>query len=450
MIFPYSCLIVDDEPDILELLAITLERMDVYCVTAETVQEAKKQLSEKSFQLCLTDMKLPDGNGIELVTHIQKYYSEIPVAIITAHGNMESAITALKSGAFDFISKPVDLVNLRNIVSSAIKLHAEQDSAEFPEEGIELIGDSLQMRKLNATINKLAHSQAPVHIFGESGTGKELVARLIHARGPRASGPFVPVNCGAIPSDLMETEFFGHKRGSFSGAISDKPGLFVAAQEGTLFLDEIADLPLHMQVKLLRAIQEKQIRPVGAQKEIHLNVRILSATHKDLSQLVQLGQFRQDLFYRINVIELKVPPLRDHYQDISLLSHKIICKIKQSYSSENPRLSERAIKALKAYPFPGNVRELENILERALTLCEGEYIEPDDLRLPEQELKLFSLKGSEWVNASLDPMLEHLQRETILEALQKTQGNKTKAAKVLGITFSTLRYRMQKLNLDDK
>ncbi|KZY30187.1 sigma-54-dependent Fis family transcriptional regulator, partial [Oleiphilus sp. HI0043] len=299
-------LIIDDEPDIRELLEITLMRMGIDTCSSATIMDAKAYLSEQSFDLCLTDMNLPDGNGIDLVSFIQKNHPDMPVAMITAYGNVETAISALKAGAFDFISKPVDLNQLRGLVTSALELSKrkanESPSSTQPEH---IKGKTKAIQKLNKQIDKLARSQAPIYISGESGSGKELVAKMIHQNSPRAStGRFVPVNCGAIPSELVESEFFGHKKGSFSGAIEDKSGLFRAADGGTLFLDEVADLPLEMQVKLLRAIQEKRIRPVGEQEEVQVNVRILSATHKDLAKLVEDGSFRQDLFYRINVIKL--------------------------------------------------------------------------------------------------------------------------------------------------
>lgn len=444
-----SCLIVDDEPDIRELLTITLERMNIDCQAAENLAQARQYLEEQPFGLCLTDMKLPDGSGIDLVAHIQQHYPATPVAIITAFGSMESAIAALKAGAFDYIAKPVDLANLRNVVASALKLSA----AAFPEGdgGPLIIGESPAIRELRATIDKLARSQAPLYIRGESGTGKELVARLIHAKGPRADKPFVPVNCGAIPSELMESEFFGHKKGSFTGATSDKPGLFQAAQGGSLFLDEVADLPLPMQVKLLRAIQEKQVRPVGAHKEVPVDARILSATHKDLAELVREGKFRQDLFYRINVIELQVPPLRERSGDIPLLVAAILERLARNAGGPLPKVSEEALRALQGYPFPGNVRELENILERAMTLCEGASIHERDLLLPETAPTphLAELQAGVMPAASgLDPLLDDIEKETILHALAQTRWNKTKAARQLGISFGALRYRLQKLGLD--
>jgi two-component system response regulator PilR (NtrC family) len=371
-------LVVDDEPDICDLVAITLRRMQIDCRTAADLEQARAALARQNYDLCLTDMRLPDGDGLDLVAHIQKNYPTTPVAVITAHGSMETAIQALKSGAFDFVTKPVDLNVLRRMVNTALKLH-ERTAEGTPR----LIGESEKMRKTRATIAKLARSQAPVYINGESGTGKELVARMIHEQGPRAGQPFVPVNCGAIPPDLMESEFFGHKKGSFTGAVADKPGLFQAAHGGTLFLDEVGELPLPMQVKLLRAIQEKSVRPVGAQNEIDIDVRILSATHKDLAALVDAGQFRRDLFYRINVIQLDVPALRERSEDIEMLVDSILARLAQEAGVQKPALTAAALKALQAYEFPGNVRELENILERAMTLSEGQKIDVAALSLPD-------------------------------------------------------------------
>ena len=371
-------LIVDDEPDIRELLEITLGRMKLDTYSARDVGEALGLLKRETFDLCLTDMRLPDGTGLELVQHIQQRYPQIPVAMITAYGNIETAINALKAGAFDFLSKPVDLGRLRELVASALLLAAPGSTIDR-----RLLGDSLPMRNLRKQIDKLARSQAPVYISGESGSGKELVARLIHERGPRANHPFVPVNCGAIPSELMESEFFGHRKGSFSGAIEDKPGLFQAAHGGTLFLDEVADLPLPMQVKLLRAIQEKAVRSVGGQQEEVVDVRILCATHKDLDAEVAAARFRQDLYYRLNVIELRVPPLRERRDDIEPLASHVLMRLAADTGQPAVKLHPHALDALKSYRFPGNVRELENMLERAHTLCENKQIEASDLRLAE-------------------------------------------------------------------
>jgi len=372
-------LVVDDEPDIRELLDITLSRMDVQVQAAGDVEAAKSLLRQSTFDLCLTDMKLPDGDGLELMEYIQNSYPSTPVAVITAYGNMETAIRALKQGAFDFVSKPLDLQVLRNLVNTALKLdgYPKVDARSRHT----LLGDSSVMRDIRSKIAKLGRSQAPIHISGESGTGKELVARLIHSKSPRHEKPFVAVNCGAIPSDLMEAEFFGHKKGAFTGAVSDQAGLFQAADGGCLFLDEVADLPLSLQVKLLRAIQEKAVRPIGGQQEISVDVRILSATHSDLADLVQDGKFRQDLYYRINVIELEVPPLRERRGDIATLADHILSKMVDQKEGK-PKLSNEALDALKRYTFPGNVRELENILERAIALFEDNCIEVEDLNLP--------------------------------------------------------------------
>ena len=444
-------LIVDDEPDIRELLDITLSRMDIDTHSAENITQAKDLLSKHRYGLCLTDMRLPDGNGIELIKYIQENVSNLPVAMITAHGNMEFAIEALKSGAFDFVSKPVDLNILRNLVNTALKL-SDDKSEEVENEQQGLLGNSESIKETRKKIQKLSRSQAPVYIHGESGVGKELVAKLIHEQGPRADNAFVPVNCGAIPAELMESEFFGHKKGSFTGATSDKEGLFQAADGGTLFLDEVADLPLAMQVKLLRAIQEKAIRPIGGQQEIPVNVRILSATHKDLAELTEKAEFRQDLYYRINVITLEVPSLREHAEDIPLLAKHLLHKIADEWQTETPELSEDTIKALNDYTFPGNVRELENILERAMTLHENNIITCNDLQLPDVSNKENINQednSSDSLEANLlDPVLLKKEREVIQQALEKTKYNKTAAAKLLGISFRALRYRIKKLGID--
>ena len=437
----HLALVVDDEPDIRELLELTLQRMNIATRSAENLAQARSLLSKQRFDLCLTDMHLPDGNGIELVEYIQKNVPETPVAMITAHGNMESAIQALKAGAFDFVSKPVDLPVLRNLVGSALKLSGNRTTISQRSNFL-LLGESPPMQLIRASIVKLARSQAPVYISGESGSGKELVARLIHEQGPRADRLFVPVNCGAIPSELMESEFFGHKKGSFTGASADKIGLFQAAGGGTLFLDEVAELPLHMQVKLLRAIQEKAVRPVGVEKETPVDVRILSATHKDLAGLVKKGEFRQDLYYRINVIELRVPSLRERPQDIPLLADYNLDRLARSSGMLKPTLTKDALDALLEYSFPGNVRELENILERAMTLCEGNTIDVDDLRLPDYT------PPPDKEKLPLEPYLDTIEKETIMKALEQTRYNKTAAAKLLGITFRALRYRLKKLGLD--
>jgi len=435
-------LIIDDEPDIRELLELTLNRMDIDTEAAADLKQARELIKNNHYDLCLTDMRLPDGNGIELVEWIQQNFPNLPVAVITAYGNMELAVQALKAGAFDFVSKPVDLEDLRRLVHTALKLSTAHQGKSLRSRH-ELLGDSEPMQKIRGTIAKLARSQAPVFISGESGTGKELVARLIHNKGPRADHPFVPVNCGAIPSELMESEFFGHKKGSFTGAMLDKEGLFQAANGGTLFLDEVADLPMAMQVKLLRAIQEKAVRPVGAQKENHIDVRILSATHKDLDKQVAEGHFRQDLYYRLHVIQLTVPPLRERSEDIELLSNHILNKIASAQSVKIPELGKDAISALHNYSFPGNVRELENILERAITLCEDNLVHEIDLQLPE------NYQAPAIENASqLNNYIGDKEKEVILKALVKTRHNKTAAAKLLGISYRSIRYKLKKLGIE--
>lgn len=439
-------LLVDDEPDIRELLGMTLGAMAINTVCAANLAEAREALNSHHYDLCLTDMRLPDGNGIDLVRFMQRSCPQVPVAVITAHGSMESAIEALKAGAFDFVSKPVDLKVLRGLVNTALKL---SDRPRKPERL--LIGDSPAMVATRQTIAKLARSQAPVYISGESGTGKELAARMIHEQGPRAERAFVPVNCGAIPEELMESEFFGHRKGSFTGAVADKPGLFQAADGGTLFLDEVADLPIHMQVKLLRAVQEKSIRPVGEHREVAIDVRILSATHRDLEALVKEGRLRQDLYYRINVIELHLPALRERVEDIPMLTDHILTRLARDTGLAEVAISERALARLQSYRFPGNVRELENILERAMTLCEGNTIDEGALGL-EQEETARAIGGKEPgtvpEGADLDSFLVSVEKETIVRALEQTRWNKTAAAKVLGITFGALRYRLQKLGLE--
>jgi two-component system response regulator PilR (NtrC family) len=451
-------LIVDDEPDIRELLEITLARMQIDARSADSLETAHAWLRKEKFQLCLTDMHLPDGSGISLVQTIQREYPHLPVAVITAYGSMEAAVAALKAGAFDFVSKPVELPRLRDMVNTALRL--KEDDVEFPEDS-RLLGRSPAVRELKDKIRKLSRSQAPVYISGESGTGKELVARLIHELGPRNERPFVPVNCGAIPTELMESEFFGHKKGSFTGATEDKQGLFQAANEGTLFLDEVADLPLPMQVKLLRAIQEKCIRPVGSPKEVAVNVRIVSATHKDLSAEVTAGRFRQDLFYRINVIQLKVPALRERGEDILYLAQTFLKKLSNDWGLEEPQLSDAAREALRRYAFPGNVRELQNILERALTLCDHGSILPEHLQLPDNNMPRSSNEAAphagnnpvqvpEGHGGSLEDYLFEIEKNAILKALDETRWNRTAAAKKLGMTFRSLRYRLKKMGLDDE
>ncbi|MFA0810491.1 sigma-54-dependent transcriptional regulator [Microbulbifer epialgicus] len=461
-------LVVDDEPDICKLLTLTLHRMDVDCHTAANLAEAKRLLTENRYDFCLTDLRLPDGDGLQLVEHIQNgIHRELPIAVITAHGNMDTAIKALKLGAFDFVSKPVDLDRLRNLAQLALRLNRDQGPQHGRSTDQLLLGQAENMRKLREQIAKVARSDAPVYISGESGSGKELAARAIHGLGARAEKPFVPINCGAIPAELMESEFFGHKKGSFTGAYKDKPGLLQSAQGGTLFLDEVADLPLDMQVKLLRAIQEKRIRPIGASLETPIDVRILSATHKDLAKEVDEGRFRRDLYYRINVIEISTPPLRERLEDIPLLVNAIMQRIASNAGTPLPKVTPEAITSLQGYSFPGNVRQLENILERAFTLCDQQEIRSHDLHLERDEKSSGhkeSISGLEPLvtsstsqnserfdpsqYSSLDEFLQNIEKEAIETALAKTRWNRTAAAQKLGISFRSLRYRLKKLGLE--
>ncbi|WP_286916237.1 MULTISPECIES: sigma-54-dependent transcriptional regulator [Pseudomonas] len=441
-------LIVDDEPDIRELLEITLGRMKLETRSARDVAEAREWLGRESFDLCLTDMRLPDGTGLELVQFIQQRYSHLPVAMITAFGSLDTAINALKAGAFDFLTKPVDLPRLRELVGAALRMPAPAAAGKEPSIDQRLLGESPPMLGLRKQIGRLARSQAPVYISGESGSGKELVARLIHEQGPRADRPFIPVNCGAIPAELMESEFFGHRKGSFTGATEDKPGLFQAAHGGTLFLDEVADLPLTMQVKLLRAIQEKAVRAVGGQTENVVDVRILSATHKDLAAEVAAQRFRQDLYYRLNVIELRVPCLRERREDIPLLASSVLARLAQGSGLPAAQLTPAALETLKGYRFPGNVRELENMLERAYTLCEDDRIEASDLRLSETASSVETGEPSLAQIDNLEDYLESVERKLILQALEETRWNRTAAAQRLNMSFRSMRYRLKKLGLD--
>ncbi|KTD23727.1 sigma-54-dependent transcriptional regulator [Legionella israelensis] len=438
-------LVVDDEPDMRELLSLTLSRMGLDCDCAENYQQGINFIDNNPhYDLVLTDMRLPDGDGIEIVKHIQKHNLQIPAAVITAYGNVEGAVNALKAGAFDYVSKPIDLPMLKDLVKTALSMQQKNQTEVL--DGGKLVGDSAVMQNLRHNIRKLARSQAPVFIQGESGVGKELVAQLIHANGPRSDKPFIPVNCGAIPTELMESEFFGHKKGSFTGAVSDKRGLFVAAHGGTLFLDEIAELPLSMQVKLLRAIQEKAIKPVGELNEISVDVRILSASHKNLLTEIESGRFRQDLYYRVNVIELRVPTLQERISDIPALSEHILKKLCKNQNRKPVKLAQNCIKKLQQYNYPRNVRELENILERALAMCEGETIHEEDLHIPKKSTQISPTLVED--AESLDGFLLEQEKEIILNALEKTKWNRTAAARLLGISFRTLRYRLKKLNLD--
>ncbi len=458
-------LVVDDEPDLVELVSLTLSRMNLDTAAAGTLAGARELLKTRHFDLCLTDMRLPDGDGLDLVAWIQENKALVPVAVISAHGNVESAVRALKLGAFDFVSKPLDLGVLRKLVTSAIKL-GERDG-DLTVRGPRLIGHSQVMEALRQVIARVARSQAPVHISGESGTGKELVARLIHDSGARAEGPFVPVNCGAIPTELMESELFGYKRGSFTGAVNDSKGLIQSAEGGTLFLDEVADLPLHMQVKLLRVIQEKTVRPIGEAREVPVDVRILSATHKSLAALVRDGRFREDLYYRINVIEMRVPSLRERAEDIPDLAEAILRRLSRRLGVEAPEISAGALATLAAHAFPGNVRELENVLERALTLCVTDTIEAADIQLrapmldapaesasaspgvsPGATAATQAVAGGALPGAALGEQLDSIERDAIVKALEQTRYNKTAAAKLLGMSFRALRYRVKKLGIE--
>ncbi|TXI73906.1 MAG: sigma-54-dependent Fis family transcriptional regulator [Dechloromonas sp.] len=433
-------LVIDDEADIRELIDLTLSRMGLAATCAGSLAEARAALAAERFQLCLTDMRLPDGEGLDIVRYINEHHPQTPVAVITAFGSAENAVAALKAGAFDYLAKPVGLDQLRALVKSALRL---PDADNRVEDSSGLIGDSVAMQQVRAMIDKLARSQAPVYISGESGSGKELAARLVHQRSARGANAFVPVNCGAIPENLMESEFFGYRKGAFTGADSEREGFFQAASGGTLFLDEVADLPLAMQVKLLRAIQEKRVRKVGSVTEDPVDVRIICATHRNLRECVDKGAFRQDLYYRLNVIELRMPPLRERVEDVEPLVAAVLARL---FGDTPPRLSAEAIKALQQYAFPGNVRELENILERATALCSGDVIEADDLHLEPEDMGGIESagRGSE----TLDDYLNRIERQAILEALQKTDGNRTAAARLLGVTFRSMRYRLERLGIE--
>lgn len=441
-------LVVDDEPDIRELLELTLTRMGLGVDAVGSVGEAKARLKEGRFSLCLTDMRLPDGEGLDLVRHIASLAADLPVAVITAHGSAENAVAALKAGAFDYVAKPVALEQLRALVRAALALPG---GGAAPSPGQRLLGESAPLSAVRATVAKLARTQAPVYVSGESGSGKELAARLIHEGGARRERPFVPVNCGAIPENLMESEFFGYRKGAFTGAQEDRDGFFQAADGGTLFLDEVAELPLPMQVKLLRAIQEKRVRKVGATQEDAVDVRIISATHQDLAALVEAGRFRRDLFYRLNVIELEMPPLRDCREDVPLIAATLLERLARQNALPPRQLSAAALEGLRRYDFPGNVRELENILERAVALSTGEQIGLEDLRLHPTpgEGTPEPFAGGEVPGAPLPEYLDRVEREAILAALARTGFNRTAAAKLLGISFRTLRYRMQRLDIRD-
>ena len=449
-------LIVDDESDILELLELTLARMGMEVMRAMNISDAKHMLALHHFDLCLTDMRLPDGEGLELVQHIVNSSADLPVAVITAHGTTENAVAALKTGAFDYLAKPVSLQQLRSLVKSALNLPPlkNKTSSVFEDEENMLLGESLPMLQLRSMVVKLSRSQAPVYISGESGTGKELAARSIHAKSARHGKPFVPVNCGAIPENLMESEFFGHKKGAFTGADNERGGFFQAADGGTLFLDEVADLPLTMQVKLLRAIQEKRVRKLGSTQEENVDVRIISATHQKLTERIEDGRFRQDLYYRLNVIELKMPALREMQGDISLIADAILARLCDVNGGKRCNLSKSALDSLIHYDFPGNVRELENILERTLALCSDVEIDKDGLQLEPFEASsedtLVAQSEVSNIGLPLQDYLDRLEKESIVGALEKTKYNRTAAAKLLGITVRSMRYRIERLGLNDE
>jgi len=458
-------LVIDDEPDIRELLKLTLSRMGLDVTTVEDLAAARRALLSSEFSFCLTDMRLPDGNGLDLVKEIAENHPQLPTAVITAHGKVEDAVNALKIGAFDFVSKPVDLAVLRKLVNTALRLRSDVPSEEPSRErrGVpdqpaaldRLIGTSPAIQNCKAMIAKLARSQAPVLLSGDSGSGKELAARLIHELGPRGDGPFIPVNCGAIPSELMESEFFGHRKGSFTGAAADKEGLFKAADGGTLMLDEVADLPLHMQVKLLRVIQEKAVMPIGAREEVKVDVRILSATHQALKPLVESGKFRSDLYFRLNVIELHMPSLKERQEDIPILANYFLKEVNEQWdNTEAPVLSEAAMAALKSHNYTGNVRELINILQRAVTMCDGSVIQPDDLMLehigrPEPPVASVPVPAPEKTeDTSLDTYMEDIEKQMLEDALKAARYNKTRAAEILGISFRSFRYKLKKFGID--
>ncbi|MBC7624529.1 MAG: sigma-54-dependent Fis family transcriptional regulator [Aeromicrobium sp.] len=460
-------LVVDDEADIRELVVLTLMRMGIEADSADTCAHAKSRLAERSYDLCLTDMRLPDGDGLMVLSHIAEKYGNTPVAVITAFGSTENAVAALKAGAFDYLAKPIQLKQLREVVTSALNLprpvdrqqkktsapervSAARTTGSFPAHvHTRLLGDSAPMTRAREMITKLARSQAPVYITGESGTGKEVAARLMHEDSARRDAQFVAVNCGAIPENLMESEFFGYRRGAFTGADADRDGFLQAADGGTLFLDEVGDLPLAMQVKLLRVIQEKKVRRVGDTTEKAIDFRIISATHKNLGEKVQTGEFRQDLFYRLNVIELKMPSLREIPEDIPLMVATMMAQLSQQAALPLPTLADDARRALADYDYPGNVRELENILERAIALCDGNTISKQDLYLTENgsEASAESITLGER-NLPLHEYLDKIEREQIMKALEQTRYNKTQAAKLLGITFRSLRYRLDRLGIE--
>jgi two-component system, NtrC family, response regulator PilR len=445
-----TVLIIDDEADLRELVELTMVRMGLAVEVAGSVAAAKALIDSRKFDLCLTDMRLPDGEGLELVRYISARNSDLPVAVITAYGNTENAVAALKAGAFDYVSKPISLDQLRTLVKSALQVPGGEALAKASGRAHRLLGSSPPIEHVRAMIAKLSRSQAPIYITGESGSGKELAARLIHEGGSRADKLFVPVNCGAIPESLVESEFFGYRKGAFTGAGEDREGFFHAASGGTLFLDEVADLPLAMQVKLLRAIQEKRVRKVGATSEDPVDVRMICATHQNLQALVEAGKFRQDLYYRLAVIELRMPALRESREDIPSLAEAVLARLAVESGSEASTLSPAALAALSAYEFPGNARELENVLERAIALSGSTEIHVEDLQLsPPVATQEPPLEPGGERKLPLQEYLDRVERDAILEALTGTRFNRTQAAKNLGITFRALRYRMERLGIKE-
>ncbi|EXF57279.1 AAA domain family protein [Acinetobacter sp. 1294596] len=459
-------LLVDDEEDLCTLMQMSLAKINIRTHIAHGLEQAKKLFQQHAYDACLTDLNLPDGNGLELVQYVSQLYPCTPIAVLTAYGNMEIAISALKAGAFDFVSKPVNQAHLQQLVQKA--LNTPQSAQQLVQDALEnrmLIGTSLPIQQLKIALKKIARSQAPVFITGESGTGKEVVANLVHRLSNRSDGPFIAINCGAIPGDLMESELFGHKKGSFTGASQDKQGLIYSAHGGSLFLDEIAELPLAMQVKLLRAVQEKKIRPIGSDQEIDVDFRVISASHQDLEILVQQGKFRQDLFFRIHVMDIVLPPLREREDDILLLAKHFIQEVCKEWDIPNKILTERGQQFLMQQYFPGNVRELRNIIERAITLSDNEYIDLPQLQsAPLRNVQNFvagqvnhepltdqviPLSPHRKIPAEgLEQYLENIEKEVLLTALNQTHWNRTLAAKKLGMSFRSLRYRLKKFGLD--
>ncbi|MEQ1594887.1 MAG: sigma-54 dependent transcriptional regulator [Casimicrobium sp.] len=457
-------LVVDDEPDLLILMQLTLTKLGLEVVTADSLESARQALNSQRFALCLTDMQLGDGSGLEVLADIAERGLDLPCAVVTAFGNADNAVAALKAGAFDYLAKPVSLDQLRSLVKTAIRVPEKSPTSKTTVNAVgsdskassaaALIGDSPTMEALRELLAKFARTLSPVHIHGESGTGKELAARILHTSGPRASGPFIAVNCGAIPENLMESEFFGYRKGAFTGAESDRDGFFQAASGGTLFLDEVADLPLSLQVKLLRAIQERKVRKVGNTAEDAIDLRIVSATHKNLDALVQSGAFRQDLFYRLNVLQVTMPPLREIAGDIPVIAARTLSRISAGAPTG---LTAGAVDALTRYSFPGNVRELENVLERALALADDpQRIDASDLRLTVADNAVTQAAaanvpagvGSLAGRTPLQDYLDRSERETLDLALSQTRGNRTQAAKLLGITFRSMRYRLERLGME--